>query len=51
VACSPAEFWGTTFPRRYRSRKEQQESLERYRDELKSELAGVEESIQGLDKK
>ncbi len=34
------------FSRRFISAKEEQERLEEYRDQLKSELAGVEEHIQ-----
>jgi hypothetical protein len=40
----------STFPRRFRSAKERQEALEKYREDLKNELAGVEERIQGLGK-
>ncbi len=36
------------FFRRFISAKEEQERLEEYRDQLKSELAGVEERIQEL---
>jgi len=52
VACGPETFdCCSTFPRRFRATKERQSALERYREELKSELAGVEERIQELDKK
>lgn len=37
-----------TFFRRFISAKEEQERLEEYRDQLKKELAGVEERIQEL---
>ncbi len=40
-----------TFPRRFISRKEKQEKLEKYLDQLKKELAGVEEHIQELKSK
>jgi len=36
------------FPRRYISAKEEKEMLEAYREQLKKELAGVEEAIQKL---
>jgi hypothetical protein len=37
--------------RRYVSSKEEQEKLEEYKDQLKNELAGVEERIQELKTK
>ena len=37
-----------TFTRRFMSAREEQERLEEYREELKKELAGVEERIQEL---
>ncbi|MBA5941997.1 MAG: DUF5320 domain-containing protein [Methanophagales archaeon] len=40
-----------TFFRRFISAKEEQERLEEYRDQLKKELAGVEERIQELTRK
>ena len=39
------------FSRRFISAKEEQERLEEYRDQLKKELAGVEERIQELKNK
>ncbi len=39
------------FIRRFISAKEEQERLEEYRDQLKKELAGVEERIQELKAK
>jgi hypothetical protein len=39
------------FFRRFISAKEEQERLEEYRDQLKKELAGVEERIQELKSK
>ena len=41
--CSCGE--GGMFFRRYISKKEEQERLEEYRDQLKKELTGVEERI------
>ena len=40
-----------TFQRRYRTAREKREWLEAYRDELKAELAGVDDRIQELEKK
>lgn len=37
-------------PRHFLSRKEEREVLERYKEELKKELAGVEEQIKELGK-
>jgi len=52
MACGPQSGdCCTTFPRRFKTAKERQAALEHYRDELKSELLGVEERIQELDKK
>lgn len=39
------------FPRRFYTAKEEQEALEAYRDELKKELAGVEEHLNQIKKK
>lgn len=39
------------FVRRFISAKEEEERLEEYRDQLKKELAGVEEHIQELKRK
>ena len=39
------------FQRRYRTARERRERLEAYRDELKAELAGVDERMQELEKK
>ncbi len=39
------------FPRRFVSSKEKQERLEEYADQLRNELAGVEERIQELKSK
>ena len=41
----------TPFFRRFVSEKEELERLEEYKDQLKKELAGVEERIQGLKSK
>jgi hypothetical protein len=38
-------------PRRFRTAKEKQQELETYRDQLKKELAGVEERIGELERK
>ena len=38
-------------PRRFKTAKERQQALERYREELKKELEGVQERIQELDSK
>lgn len=40
----------STLPRRFVSAKERKEALEKYRQDLKNELAGVEERIQGFGK-
>jgi hypothetical protein len=40
-----------SFPRRFYSSKEEQSKLEEYRDQLRQELAGVEEYIGALKKK
>jgi len=42
---------GGTFFRRFISAKEEQERLEEYRDQLKKELAGVEERLRELKSK
>ncbi len=42
---------GCSFVRRFPTWKERRESLESYRDELKNELAGVEERIRDLGQK
>jgi hypothetical protein len=39
-----------TFARRFISPKEEREALEAYRDELKKELAGLEEHMRKLEK-
>ncbi|MBM3307589.1 MAG: DUF5320 domain-containing protein [Candidatus Eisenbacteria bacterium] len=39
---------GASFHRRFISRKEEREMLERYRDELKLELQGLEERLKEL---
>jgi hypothetical protein len=36
------------FPRRYYSAQEEKERLQRYRDQLKKELAGVEEQLKKM---
>jgi len=41
---------GGFFHRHYFSRQEEREWLEEYREELKKELAGVEERLKGLKK-
>ena len=51
VRCGPMDAGCSPLPRRFMSSKERQEMLERYRDELKKELAGVEERIQDLVKR
>ena len=43
VCCSPGSL-----TRRFVSRKEKQEWLERYREELEKEIAGVDERVQEL---
>lgn len=40
-----------SIPRRFRTAKEKREALEKYRDELKKELAGVEEGMKNLEAK
>jgi len=37
-------------PRHFRSKEERREALEAYRTQLKSELAGLEERLEELDK-
>ena len=37
-------------PRHFRSKQERREALEAYRTQLKSELAGLEERLEDLDK-
>ena len=44
--CGSGEF----FPRLYISRQEERDWLEKYRSELKKELAGVEERLKELKK-
>ena len=39
-----------TVPRHFRSKEERREALEAYRTQLKSELAGLEERLEELDK-
>ncbi len=41
----------SALPRRFRTAKEQQQAMECYRDELKKELAGVQERIKDLESK
>jgi hypothetical protein len=36
------------FPRRFFSREEEKKKLEKYRDQLKNELAGVEEELKKM---
>ena len=50
-ACCCCGDEGTMLVRRYKTSKEEMEKLENYRDELKKELAGVEERIQQLKSK
>ena len=38
------------FPRRFISSAEEKERLQRYQDQLKKELAGVEEQLKKMDK-
>ena len=48
VKCGPADTVCCTVPRRFKTKKERQEVLEEYRDQLRNELAGVEERIKEL---
>jgi hypothetical protein len=48
VKCGPADTVCCSVPRRFRTRKEKQEALEQYRDQLRNELDGVEERIREL---
>lgn len=47
--CSPCECGCMPPFRRYYSSGEEREHLEKYRDQLKKELAGVEEKISGIE--
>ena len=47
--CSPCECGCVSPFRRYYSSEEEQERLQTYRDQLKKELAGVEERISDLE--
>jgi len=49
-ACSPCECGCMPPFRRYYSADEERERLEAYRDQLKKELAGVEERISGMER-
>ena len=48
--CVPCECGCCPPFRRYYSSDEERERLESYRDQLKKELAGVEERIDGMEK-
>jgi hypothetical protein len=48
VTCGPADTACCAVPRRFRTKKETQEALKQYRDQLKNELVGVEERIREL---
>jgi hypothetical protein len=48
VKCGPADTVCCHMPRRFKTKKEKQEALEGYRDQLRNELEGVEERIKDL---
>ncbi len=50
VSCCPPQTDCCAVPRRFMTKVEKKEALEKYRDELRKELEGVEQRLQELGK-